>query len=261
MIESLYFSVAYDEVDATIPHAEREGLGIEVTLYDTAWMMSDGALDQARETGEELADRGIAVTAHGPLYDLNPGSLDPTVRTYTGECFTRGVQVAAALGADKVVYHTAYNPLLPDGVLTGWKELAAPIWADVLATAAVEGVQVCLENSYEPSAEFFRDLYDAFSDGSAAMCFDPAHVHLYSNDGQSNWMVVMGDRVTHLHLNDNSGSSDDHLGLGAGNIPYREFLTDLCDVCCGATVVLEMQVERALASIEFLRGLDLWGND
>jgi len=258
MIQKLLLSVAFDELDEAIPVAEREGMGIEVTLYDTAWLMSESALPDAGRMGALLAGRGIPATTHGPLYDLNPGSLDPTVRDYTKLCYLRGVEVARALGADKIVYHTAYNPLLPDGVLKGWKSLAAPVWKSVLEAAARDGISVCLENSYEPSVEFFKDLFDTFGDGTAAMCFDPAHVHLYSRDGQSAWMVRMGHQVTHIHLNDNAGKSDDHLALGEGNIPYRSFLKEVCDICGESTVVLEMLLERALQSVDYLREIDLW---
>jgi sugar phosphate isomerase/epimerase len=258
MIKQLLLSVSFDELNEAIEVAAREGLGIEVTLYDTRWMMGESALADATEMGEKLAGHGMVVTAHGPLYDLNPGSLDPTIRSYSEDCFRRGVEVAAALGARRVVYHTCYNPLLPDGVLGGWKELAAPIWFSLLETAGELGMEVCLENSYEPTAEFFKDLFSHFSNGATRVCFDPAHVHLYSRDGQAAWIVTLGHQISHLHLNDNNGGSDDHLALGQGGIPYGTFLKDLCSACEEATVVLEMEVDRALQSIGFLRGIGIW---
>jgi sugar phosphate isomerase/epimerase len=257
MMENLLLSVAFQDLAAAVPMAEQQGLGIEITQYETGWLMGDGAPAEAEAVGRDLAGRGILVTCHGPLYDLNPGSLDPTIRAYTETCFRRGVEVAARLGAKKIVFHTCYNPLLPDGVLAGWKELSRPVWRAVLEQAAGLKVVVCLENSYEPSAEFFRDLFDTFDDGTAQMCFDPAHVHLYSRDGQSAWVTTMRDRITHIHLNDNSGSSDDHLALGSGNMPYRGFLKELCGAFCAATIVLEMPLERVPASLAFLKSLGL----
>jgi len=251
-------SVSFDDVEEAIEVAVREGLGIEITLYDTDWLMGDSSLEDAKRLRKLLDSKERLVTTHGPLYDLNPGSLDPTIRSYTAECFARGVEVTAALGAGKVVYHTCFNPLLPEGILDGWKNLSAPIWMETQRLAGELGVVVCLENSYEPTAEFFKGLFKDFSDGSAAMCFDPAHVHLYSRDGQSAWIVTLGDLVTHLHLNDNHGSSDDHLALGQGNMAYGSFLTDLCKVCEDTTVVLEMEIERALSSLGYLRDIGLW---
>ena len=220
--------------------------------------MAPEALEEARRAGAVLAERSIPVTAHGPLFDLNPGSLDPVIRRYTQECFVRGVEVTAALGGDKVVYHTCFNPLLPLGVLNGWKALADPVWQEVLQIAERRGVTVCLENSYESTVEFFKDLFDTFLGEQGAVCFDPAHVHLYSRDGQAAWMVTMGDRIQHIHLNDNEGASDDHLALGDGGIAFEAFLRELCGVCCGATVVLEMSVERAVRSLAFLRRIEIW---
>jgi len=258
MIRKLLLSVSFEEVEETLDVARREGLGIEVTLYETGWLMGDGAVEDARAMGQRMAQAGLTATAHGPLYDLNPGSLDPTIRSYSRECMLRGIEVAGALGAGKIVYHTFFNPLLPDAVLPGWRELARPIWEESIEAARRAGISLCMENSYEPTAEFFNELLETFGKG-ADMCFDPAHVHLYSRDGQSSWVVTLGHRVNHVHLNDNAGSSDDHLALGKGNIPFHSFLEDMCEACgLDSTVVLEMSVPRAMESLGYLREMGMW---
>ncbi len=258
MIESLLLSVPHDEVRQVLDVVVEGGLGLEVTLYDTRWLMDNGALDEAEEIRKSLENRVEVITTHGPLFDLNPGSLDPIIRDYTRDCFIRGVEVCAALGGRKIVYHTFHNPLLPSGVLPGWKERAKPIWEELNGTAEEEGVEVCLENSYEPTAEFFADLFNAFADERTRMCFDPAHVHLYSRDGQSSWVITMGHLISHLHLNDNEGISDDHLALGEGEIPYSTILPELYGACLDSTVVLEMRADRIDQSLRFLRTLGLW---
>jgi sugar phosphate isomerase/epimerase len=258
MIGSLLLSVSHDEIEQVLDTVEEEGLGLEVTLYDTRWLMGSSALNEAEKIRTMLEKRVEVITTHGPLFDLNPGSLDPTIRDYTRECFIRGVEVCAALGGRKIVYHTFHNPLLPSGVLPGWKERAGPIWEELNGTAEEEGIEVCIENSYEPTAEFFADLFAAFADERTRMCFDPAHVHLYSRDGQSSWIITMGHLISHLHLNDNGGISDDHLALGEGVIPYSSILPELCGACIDSTVVLEMHVDRIDRSLRFLRKLGLW---
>ncbi|MFC1559089.1 sugar phosphate isomerase/epimerase family protein [Gemmatimonadota bacterium] len=257
MINRLLLSVSFDEVDSVLDWVEEVGLGLEVTLYDTSWLMGKGALDDAEEIRKRLEDRASIITTHGPLFDLNPGSLDPTIRDYTRECFIRGVEVCAALGGQKIVYHTFHNPLLPSGVLPGWKERSRPVWEELNGVAEEEGVEVCLENSYEPTAEFFADLFHTFADARTRMCFDPAHVHLYSRDGQSAWVITMGHMISHLHLNDNEGKSDDHLALGEGEIPYATILPELCAACLDSTMVLEMHRDNAVRSIRFLRTIGL----
>ena len=258
MIEKLLLSVPHSEVETLLEPLAEEGLGLEITLYDTGWLMGNGALDDAEGIRILLEGQVGIVTTHGPLFDLNPGSLDPTIRDYTRECFIRGVEVCAALGGRKIVYHTFHNPLLPAGVLPGWKERARPVWEELHGMAEEEGVEVCLENSYEPTAEFFADLFNTFADERTRMCFDPAHVHLYSRDGQSSWVITMGHLISHIHLNDNGGISDDHLALGAGEIPYATILPELVGACLDATVVLEMQADLTSRSIRYLQGLKLW---
>jgi len=258
MIGSLLLSVPHDETGSVLDAVEEGGIGLEICLYDTNWLMGKGALQEAEKIRRTLESRVDVITTHGPLYDLNPGSLDPTIRDYSRECFIRGVEVCAVLGGSKIVYHTFHNPLLPSAVLPGWKERAKPIWDELNGTAEEEGVEVCLENSYEPTAEFFADLFHAFADERTRMCFDPAHVHLYSRDGQSSWVITMGHLISHLHLNDNGGISDDHLALGEGEIPYSAILPELYGACLDATVVLEMPADRLTRSLRFLRTLGLW---
>lgn len=258
MIGQLLLSVSHGDVATVLERVEGNGLGLEITLYDTSWLMSGSAIDDAEEIRKSLEGRIGTVTTHGPLFDLNPGSLDPTIRDHTRDCFIRGIEVCAALGGRKIVYHTFHNPLLPSGILPGWKERSSPVWEELHGTAEEEGIEVCIENSYEPTVEFFADLFSTFADERSRMCFDPAHVHLYSRDGQSAWLITMGHRISHLHLNDNGGKSDDHLALGEGEIPYATILPELCGACLDSTVVLEMEVSRMDDSIRFLRRLGLW---
>ncbi len=258
MIERLLLSVAIDEIETATGIAAREGLGIEVTLYNTDWLMESGAMADAERAREEFERWGLTVTTHGPLYDLNPGSLDPTIRAYSRKCLLRGIDICAALGAEKIVFHTFFNPLLPNAVLPGWKRLAKPSWEDANEAAREAGITICIENSYEPSAEFFNELFEEFSNESTRVCYDPAHVHLYSRDGHPSWIVNMGHVIEHLHLNDNDGASDDHKALGQGGIPYKSILPELCGACRDATVVLEMGLSKAVESLGFLRAIGMW---
>lgn len=41
--------------------------------------------------------------------------------------------------------------------------------------------------------------------------------------GQRNWHLM----VRHVHIHDNAGERDSHLGLGRGNLPWREVLSYL----------------------------------
>ena len=77
----------------------RNGLGVEIILYDTNWICNYPP-EKVAELAELLHDAEIETTVHGPIHDLNPGSLDVVVRDYTRHCYFKTLAICHALGAE-----------------------------------------------------------------------------------------------------------------------------------------------------------------
>ena len=48
------------------------------------------------------------------------------------------------------------------------------------------------------------------------------------------------DKIGHVHVSDNCGKKDDHLGVGQGNINFEKFITKLIRAGYNDTITLEI---------------------
>lgn len=77
--------------------------------------------------------------------------------------------------------------------------------ADVIRIAEDNGVKVCLETG---GLETLKQVGERF--GSIRYCLDTGHINLDSKLGFRKYVDDLAERVTHLHLTDNYGRTDDH---------------------------------------------------
>jgi sugar phosphate isomerase/epimerase len=227
--------------------AEKE-LGVEITLYDTEWLLHLEKTTTVRKLGDELAERGIEVTAHAPIFDLNPGSLDPLVRKHTRQCWEKAVGVAGALGARQINFHTGHLPLLPASTLPGWMALSLEIWERLVDLVADAGMRLLLENMFEPAPRVLLELRDQLDGRHVGFTLDVGHAHVYGTVSPETWWQEMGDGVLEVHLHDNDTFTDDHLPIGEGAIDWKRTFEDLYRHAPDAVKVIEMPVEAALES-------------
>ena len=50
------------------------------------------------------------------------------------------------------------------------------------------------------------------------------HAHCYSEISVLKWAKELAPYVGHVHIHDNAGDRDSHLGLGKGTIPWEKVL-------------------------------------
>ena len=257
MARPLYLSLPYPDVARHMDLLADRGFGIEVTLYDTEWLLHTSGRDRVRKLGAALAERGIGINAHGPIFDLNPGSLDPLIRKHKRRAFEKAIQVASDLGAGGVTFHTGYNPLLPESILPGWLSLSLEIWNRMADLADGTGVALTLENMFEPTPGLLLELAEAVESDSLRFCLDVSHTAIYSTLGLARWWEEMAPRLRTVHVNDTDGFSDEHLAVGRGTLDFQDVFRRLSGLPHEPVVVLEMSLDRALESMETIarRGL------
>ena len=253
MPRPLHVSLAYPEVARHLDLLAERGLGVEVTLYDTEWLLHTGGRDGVRRLGSALAERGVSVNTHGPIFDLNPGSLDPVIRKHTRRCWERAIGVAGALGARMINFHTCFNPLLPESTFAGWLALSLEIWERVVDLTTDAGMTLLLENMFEPTPQVQLDLLAQLESRNAGFTFDVAHAHIYGSLAVDTWWSQLGPAIHEVHLHDTDGFSDDHLRIGDGALDWRKTFEDLFRHAPDALKVIEMPVEAALASLRRIK--------
>ena len=158
------------------------------------------------------------------------------------EKLVRSRDAAAVLGASTVVVHP---PFL-------WQREYARGFAEGLARLEDEPGEVvfAVENMF-PWRAGSREIpaylpdWDPVDEDYRHLTLDLSHTAVAGSDALG-MLEAMGDRLTHLHLADGSGSGkDEHLVPGRGSQPCAEVLERLGRSGFAGAVVLEVNTRRA----------------
>jgi len=119
------------------------------------------------------------------------------------------------------------------------------------------GVKIAIENMPEPysflmkSVEDFTKFYEEINE-DIGLAFDVGHANL--NGHTERFLTILGDKIVHIHAHDNDGKSDQHLGIGYGNVDWKNFANLLRKMPYDKLVIIE-SVEHIEESIRKLKHL------
>ena len=194
-----------------------------------------------------LGTQGLLL--HGPFLDVNPSAYDSLVREVTMRRFNQCYEAARALGAKKIVFHSGMNPYVY--YKEYWAEHVALFWLEFMK--GKKGVQVVLENVFDDDWRLMKDVYERVDHPDFKLCLDIGHVHCYSSLDVREWAKNLAPYVSHVHVHDNCGDRDSHIGLGKGNLPWQEVL-EMLPQENGRTWTIEcMKLEDVKVCMEVLR--------
>ncbi|EMG37500.1 sugar phosphate isomerase/epimerase [Desulfocurvibacter africanus PCS] len=172
-----------------------------------------------------LDEAGLARSAHLPFMDLRPGSTDPLILTATRDRLRRAMALARRYGAAHMIAHSGLPAGADQPFIESWLVRATATWS-MLLREWPDHAPFYLENIYDPNPEPLCRLVDGLADQQAGLVFDAGHWHSFSGGAKRRdmrqWLERMGPRLRHLHLHDNSGAGDEHVGMGQGDIPWPE---------------------------------------
>lgn len=226
-------------------------LGLDPVLMDAktpAWH---------RELAKRLADAGLPCTLHLPFFDLQPGSADARIRTATRDRLLAALETAAIYAPDRMVGHSAYNRFLYIRSFSDWAARAADTWAAVLAVWP-EHPPLCLENTHEAdpatvtgAVAALRERLPEKERERVGICFDIGHWHSFAGGSVrgdlADWVAAFAPYLLHMHLHDNDGAFDEHLGPGQGSIPFDALFELLARHGLRPTVTFEPHSSAAYA--------------
>jgi sugar phosphate isomerase/epimerase len=217
--------------------------------FDFVELLLDGPYARARVEDQSagmratLDENGVDLVVHLP-FAVDPGAPFGPVRDGVVEEFTLGMDLAADLGAERVVFHPS-----SDAWDLGWSEAECRGFVhdalDELVPAAREcGLVPCLENivSTYYDATAFPELLERYPD--AAMTFDTSHALLagLAAAEMGAFCAEHVDRIEHLHLVD-TREGDEHLPVGMGTIEFTPVLEGLAAADWRGTATLEIGTE------------------
>jgi sugar phosphate isomerase/epimerase len=235
-------------LDEAIPFCLGERLGIELQSF--AVLTQPELYPALVEQHLEKIQGMPCISFHGLFGDLNCGSYDPLIREVSRQRLDLSYQTAVRLGATHIVFHHGYVP--HTSLEKNWIRRMAQFWKAFLKDKPAE-VFFHLENMLELSPDILIESLDLINDPRLGACLDVGHSNCNSNAPVLVWVERLGKRITYVHLHDNDGTGDQHLGIGRGNIPFKQVCAALQALAPEAIWALETQVSGLRDSYGWLR--------
>ena len=238
--EQLFLSTIADDAVQT---AREFGLGVELAQFCLAENM-----DKTPPDVQASLDAALQVprrVLHAPFAELCPAAIDPLVREVAKRRFLQAAALAKRYGAEKMVVHSGFIPLV---YYPEWfAPQSAAFWREFLND--VDGLTLCVENVMETSPDALRQIAEQVNDPRLRICFDVGHAFCQSGD-LAPWLDALAPYSSHVHLHNNHGTFDEHLGLPDGTLDMAAVIRQLEALAPQATYTLE--VRSARASVEWL---------
>ncbi len=232
--------------------AREYGLGIEIQyLAMPPWLGQDWR-DEAQKVKELLQDLEGPIGLHGHFMDTCHISPDPEIRTFSAKRYRESMDMAEAIGARFVVFHTQYNTMLRlPHYPSAFHDASMEFWPRIGDEAVERGLTIYVENMFdvdpEPSARMAHEL----DHPAIQLCFDVAHAEIHSDIPVNDWIAAYGDKLGHVHINDCDGKNDLHLDLGEGTLDLGAAIDSLNATGRPLTYTLETRASGRV-SAEYL---------
>jgi sugar phosphate isomerase/epimerase len=116
-------------------------------------------------------------------------------------------------------------------------------------------VRIAIENVPEPypflmkSVKDFKKFYREI-DEDVGLVLDVGHANI--NKQIELFLKTFADRIVHIHAHDNNGKADQHLGIGYGNIDWKNMADSLKRESYDKVVVIE-SIEHVQESLRKLK--------
>jgi sugar phosphate isomerase/epimerase len=198
------------------------------------------------ELASLLHQEALKITLHGPFFDLVPGGMDKKILRATRERLREAFDLIPVFEPMSIVCHTGYDRKRYGDMRDRWLETAVETWTPLIRDLEGTGTVVVLENVYEKTPRMMLKLLNELGSEKAGFCFDGGHMNVFSETDLSGWIKAMAPFLKQLHLHDNSGTRDDHLAIGAGNIDFDLLFACLEQYHLTPIVTLEAHEEEAI---------------
>jgi sugar phosphate isomerase/epimerase len=194
---------------------------------------------------------------HAPFADINIASPSKSMLNAMIKRLKKSIICAHDLNAYVWIFH----PGLQTGISMFYPRMD---WLQNIETAQSlfntandYGVKIAIENVPEPypflmkNVEDFKKFYNEI-DEDMDMVLDIGHANI---NGQIElFLKTFADRIVHVHAHDNDGKNDQHLGIGYGNVNWKNTADLLKRILYDRVVVIE-SVEHIQESLRKLKQL------
>jgi len=200
---------------------------------------------------------GFELTLHAPFVDVNIASPSPVLRRAILRRMEKSIVYAHQLGCRLWIFH----PGLKTGVSSFYPGLDWRLNLEstslLLRIARKYGVEIAVENVPEPypflmkSVQDFSRFYAELGE-EIGFTLDVGHANL--NRQIQEFITQLSHKTVHMHVSDNNGSSDQHLGVGYGTINWKNVAEAVKKTGYGNVIMLE-SIDHIEESLQKLRKL------
>ena len=225
-----------------------KNLGIEIQAFHKPRIYEENPniIDDYKKQLKEIE----FVSLHAPFADLCPGSSDPMVRNVAKNRFELAYKIATELNISHIILHIGWVP--GAGVPKNWANRCISFLNEFLEGKSGD-MNYYIENLFDKDPEVVFDVISGLNKPNVKACLDIGHAHCKSNLSVEDWIKYLKDKIGYVHLHDNHGEEDEHLGLSQGNISVIDVLNLLETHAPEAIWALECKTDSLLDSLNFLK--------
>ncbi|MFX0044388.1 MAG: cobamide remodeling phosphodiesterase CbiR [Candidatus Hermodarchaeota archaeon] len=251
---------------AAIEHIQ----AIEIPMEIEHMVPSSLTPEVVSELGELKDELGLSYTAHLPFWAIETSSFNDYIRSGSVDSNVHSIRLVENLEPEAYVLHST-GALAAEYSRQGFSESVNLVVQGYMNSFAMKSVEEIISKSeIDPrklaieNIEFPFDLTREIVDElDTSICFDTGHLltRQCGDEPLSEFYRKHRDRITEVHLNDGlaekseAGGYQDHLVLGTGDMPVREFLLELVKDKFEGPLVFEMPHEDAIESLNAIRNL------
>ncbi|UCE16304.1 MAG: sugar phosphate isomerase/epimerase [Candidatus Bathyarchaeota archaeon] len=199
----------------------------------------------------------LELMVHAPFADINIAAPTQVLRRTILKRLEKSIYYASQLDCRLWVFH----PGLETGVSHFYPGVDWQLNMDSIRTllriARKHGVEIAIENAPEPhpflmkSVQEFSRFYSEL-DEDIGMVLDIGHANL--NHQIQEFITQFSDKAVHMHVSDNKGIQDMHLGIGYGTVDWASVAKTVKKVGYNNVILLE-SLEHVEESLQTLRKL------
>lgn len=212
---------------------------------------------RAKKLKEVAKTYDLDFVVHAPWAGINIATPSPTIRRAVLKRLDQSIVVAGQLECRLWLFHPGSSTGLSQFYPKKDWQLNLQSVRTILKLARREGVNVAIENTPEPFPSLMKrvdDFHRFFNDleDDLGIVLDVAHANL--NNQIQDFLKQFSEKIVHMHVSDNNGDSDLHLGIGHGNIDWKNVAKAVKDSGYGNLIMIE-STDHIQESLQTLRDL------
>ncbi len=253
---SIYISSSlFDDFKKVVELATELNTNIEISRFGNITKVDQNINSLIEHHKKCLKNFSGKISFHSFFLDLNPSSPDPHIKKATIHRYNQTLEIAKALNADTVVFHSGYNGLVKHPL---YEKIFAKeqinFWSEYIKEFEKCNITAALENTYENIPEKLLNTVNSVNSNHLKICIDIGHVNINSEKTVDNWIEATKDKLHHMHIHNNFEKADDHNSILDGTINHGKMVQKLKEYNLKPNMVAEIfNKDATLETVEYLR--------